>query len=110
VKLGLCGIPFLGIFVSNFRYWFFSGWERYSIYYLHIEGMCTAGLHFQTFAVLGSIEARIYLPAHVWRAIGTGVRYSLMTPYPVCSRLIQDGGFAWLTCLTIAAPKMSSFP
>jgi hypothetical protein len=36
-------------------------WEIYSIYYLHMEGMCTTGLQFQTFAVFGSIEACAFI-------------------------------------------------
>jgi hypothetical protein len=104
-----CTIPFLGIFFSNFRYWFFSVWERYNIYYLHMEGVCSTGLQFQTFAVFGSIEAHVYLPAHVWRAMGTGVRYSLTSydPIPGFLPAVSRWRICLLTCITITAPKIT---
>ncbi len=72
------------------------------VFSICMKGVCTTGLQFQTFAV--------YLPAHVWRAMGTGVRYSLTTPYPVFSQLIQDGGFACLPASQSQPRKCHLFP
>ncbi len=77
-------------------------WERYIIYCLHMEGMPTTGLQFQIFAV--------YLPSHEWRAMGTGMRYSLTTPSPVFSRLIQDGGYACLPASQSQPRQCRLFP
>ncbi len=54
-----------------------GGWERYSSYYLHMEVCAPQVCNFKLLQCFGSIEVNVYLSAHVWRAMGTGVRYTV---------------------------------
>ncbi len=67
--------------------------------------------NFKLLQCVGSLEAHVYLPAHVRRAVGTGVLYIHFYD-PLLGFLPADPRWriCVLTCITITAPTMSSFP
>ncbi len=86
-------------------------WERYSIYYLHMEGKY---MHHR-FAISNFCSVRLYWSTHLFTSPcveGNGQRCALFTYDPIPGFLPADSrwGICVLTCITITAPKMSSFP